>query len=166
MLYRKLGKTNKKVSVLGLGTKQLPLNNISASDELIKFAIDNGINYIDIVYSKNESNINYLGDFFNRNPNYREKVLISTTINSDFINNKSDFDDYFKKQIESLKLNTVDFYLIEFNCLDDWKKLVKYGILDFLDKSKNELTDNSANEAIMDIAAILDHIDNESYQNF
>lgn len=33
-----------------------------------------------------------------------------------------------------------------------------------LDKSKNELTDNSANEAIMDIAAILDHIDNESYR--
>ena len=33
-----------------------------------------------------------------------------------------------------------------------------------LDKAKNELTDNSANEAMLDIAAILDQIENETYR--
>jgi len=33
-----------------------------------------------------------------------------------------------------------------------------------LDKAKNELTDNSANEAIMDVASLLDQIENERYR--
>ena len=33
-----------------------------------------------------------------------------------------------------------------------------------LDKAKNELTDNSANEAMMDVAVLLDQIENETYR--
>lgn len=143
MLYRKLGKTNKNISILGFGTKRLPISdnntNSETTDEMIKFALDNGINYIDTNYSYPETNYEtYLGDFFSRNPEYREKALISTKILSDFINSKNDFIKYLQKQLDSLKVDKVDFYLIEFSRPEDWKKLVKFGILEFLDKIKKE----------------------------
>lgn len=51
--------------------------------------------------------------------------------------------------------------------LDKIKRAKKIEIASeksLLDKAKNRLTDNDANEAKMDLDAILDHIDNESYR--
>lgn len=138
MLYRELGKTGEKISILGLGALELVNLDVDSIDEMIKFALDNGVNYIDTQYS-NEINYEcYLGDFFNRNPKYREKALISTKISSELINNKKDINNYFEKQLKNLKLDLVDFYLLDVTYEEDWKKLVKYGVLEFLDKIKKE----------------------------
>ena len=58
MLYRKFGKTNENVSVLGFGCMRLPLlpgGDMSMIDEkqsagLIHRAIDEGVNYIDTAF--------------------------------------------------------------------------------------------------------------------
>ena len=58
MLYRKFGKTNEQVSILGFGCMRLPLMpggvaaniNIAESSRLIRYAIDHGVNYIDTAY--------------------------------------------------------------------------------------------------------------------
>jgi hypothetical protein len=58
MLYRKFGKTNERVSILGFGCIRLPLlsgGDSSKIDEelatkLVRFAIDEGVNYIDTAY--------------------------------------------------------------------------------------------------------------------
>ena len=66
MLYRKLGKTNLNVSILGFGCMRLPVQNGSDSgaddfdpnkaiDEeetkkMIRYAIDQGVNYFDTAY--------------------------------------------------------------------------------------------------------------------
>ena len=57
MQYRNFGNTGEKVSALGFGTMRLPVypntNNIDEdySKQLIRYAIDNGVNYIDTAYS-------------------------------------------------------------------------------------------------------------------
>ncbi len=143
MFYRELGTTKEKVSILGLDTVNLPLLNdnhdidITHSDEIIKFSLDNGINYIDICHhgTKYES---YLSDFFDRYPEYREKVLISSKMPVWLINNKDDLCFYFKKQLETLNCDCIDVYLLDLVNPYYWKKLVKFGVLEFLDKIKDE----------------------------
>ena len=57
MLYRNFGKTGKKVSILGFGCMRLPIingkpDNINepVATDMIRYAIDNGVNYIDTAY--------------------------------------------------------------------------------------------------------------------
>src|SRR5664280_3087091 len=57
MLYRELGSTGEKITVLGLGCMRLPVLNgkydkvdIDNAIPLIRKAIDSGINYLDTAY--------------------------------------------------------------------------------------------------------------------
>lgn len=57
MLYRNFGNTSKKVSILGFGCMRLPIidgkpDNINepVAMDMIRYAIDNGVNYIDTAY--------------------------------------------------------------------------------------------------------------------
>ena len=55
MKYRTFGKTGEELSVLGLDTLKLPnFKNTSKNgeaDEILNYAIENGINIIDTAYS-------------------------------------------------------------------------------------------------------------------
>lgn len=58
MLYRELGQTREKVSILGFGAMRFPTINNQTNqidkDEattMLEYGIDNGINIIDTVYS-------------------------------------------------------------------------------------------------------------------
>ena len=56
MEYRILGKTHASVSVLGFGAMRLPLRgdesqvDEGAAVEMIRWAIDHGVNYVDTAY--------------------------------------------------------------------------------------------------------------------
>jgi len=56
MKYRTLGKTNAKVSALGFGAMRLPTKGNESdvdeaqSIEMIRYAVDRGVNYVDTAY--------------------------------------------------------------------------------------------------------------------
>ncbi|MDP2796797.1 MAG: aldo/keto reductase [Methanoregula sp.] len=55
MLYRKMNKTDLKLSILGFGCMQLPQTADFVIDEqkateMVRYAIDRGVNYIDTAY--------------------------------------------------------------------------------------------------------------------
>ena len=91
MEYRKLGKTNEKVSILGLGTMRLPtLDNSNSkidkekASELLSYGIDKGINLIDTGYSFHSKEVHggpgtsepFVGEFLENG--YRDKVYLQT----------------------------------------------------------------------------------------
>ena len=147
MLYRKFGKTNEMVSTLGFGCMRLPvlegdttkIDEIKAT-EMIRHAIDNGVNYVDTAYPYHGTGMTNPGEsepFVGRalKDGYREKVKLATKLPSWLINSREDMDKYLNHQLERLQTNYIDFYLVHALEINTWEKLLKLGIKEFLDSA-------------------------------
>jgi predicted aldo/keto reductase-like oxidoreductase len=149
MLYRNFGKTNEKVSILGFGCMRLPLiqgGDPSQIDEekatkLVRYAIDNGVNYIDTAYPYHGNGMTKGGGasepFVGRvlKDGYREKVKLATKLPSWLIKSRSDMDKYLNEQLERLDTDHIDFYLVHALNKGDWDRLKANGINEFLDSA-------------------------------
>lgn len=144
MQYRKLDKLGFEVSVLGFGAMRMPIDggdpgNIRETEaiELIRHAIDNGINYVDTAYNyhKGKSEI-IVGKALK--DGYREKVKLATKMPVWLTNTYEDFDKYLNEQLEKLDTEYIDFYLIHNLNKKYWEKLNPIKVLDFLTKAKND----------------------------
>lgn len=148
MIYRRFGKTNEMVSVLGFGCMRLPLlskDDPTSIDEqlaksMIRYAIDNGVNYIDTAYPYHGSKWGvggasepFVGEVLK--DGYREKVKLATKLPSWFVNTKEDMDKYLNEQLERLQTDHIDFYLIHALDKKNWAKLKKLGIKSFLNRA-------------------------------
>jgi len=144
MLYRELGETGKKISILGFGCMRLPVVDgkydqvdMDVAVPLIRNAIDNGINYLDTAYpyhnGKSEEVISEV-----IKDGYREKVFIADKLPSWMINSRADMDRYLQEQIDRLQTEKIDFYLLHSIKEDYWKKLESLGVLEFLDDAVSQ----------------------------
>lgn len=146
MLYRKYGKTNEMVSVLGFGCMRLPL--LPGGDptkidedlaiELLHQAIDAGVNYIDTAYPYHGTGMDQSGQsepFVAKalRGGYREKVKIATKLPSWLIKTRADMDRYLNEQLERLETEYIDFYLVHSLNKHFWPNLQELGIAEFLD---------------------------------
>ena len=144
MLYRELGSTGEKVSILGFGCMRLPVLNgqynnvdIDYSIQLIRRAIDNGINYIDTAYPyHNGQSEAVIAEALKEG--YREKVFIADKLPSWFIQKRTDMDQYLNEQLQRLQTEQIDFYLIHSIKEDNWTNLQSLGILEFLDDAVDD----------------------------
>jgi predicted aldo/keto reductase-like oxidoreductase len=135
--YRPFGKTNWQVSILGFGTMRLPQNSTNYADinqpeaiKLIRYAIDNGVNYIDTayVYHDGQSEVvvgKALAD------GYREKVKIATKMPVFSVEKKEDLDTIFETQLKRLQTDSIDFYLLHALMKPTWAKVKQLEIIEW-----------------------------------
>ena len=148
MLYRRFGKTNEMVSILGFGCMRLPLlpgGDASKIDEklaikLVRHAIDGGVNYIDTAYPYHGTGMAKGGQsepFVAKalKDGYREKVKIATKLPSWLIKTREDMDRYLNEQLERLETDCIDFYLVHTLNSKLWPILKEAGIAEFLDQA-------------------------------
>ncbi|WP_434296530.1 aldo/keto reductase [Clostridium sporogenes] len=141
MLYRKLGKTDEEVSILGFGCMRLPITNndpakIDEKEAIkqIRYAIDNGVNYIDTAYPYHEGASEFLVGKALKD-GYRERVKLATKLPSWLIKSREDMDKYLNEQLEKLQTDHIDFYLLHALNKEDWENLKKHNVFEFLDKA-------------------------------
>ena len=152
MLYRKLGKTDQSVSILGFGCMRLPIRegNINSGDRfdpnkgideekalrLIRYAIDQGVNYFDTAYpyhhGKSET---MLGKAVK---GYRDRVLLATKLPPWLVKRRDDFERLFNEQLNRLETPYLDVYLLHGLDRQRWIDMKELRALDFLDQIRSE----------------------------
>ena len=138
MLYRKMPKNGEELSILGFGCMRLPgkqgkIDEPRAIDQ-IRYAIDQGVNYFDTAwpYHGGESET-LLGKALAGG--YREKVRVATKLPSWMIKGREDMDRYLAAQMEKLKVDHIDYYLLHSLYGESWDNLQRLGALEFLDEA-------------------------------
>lgn len=138
MLYRKMPKNGDEISVLGFGCMRLPLKDNDIDEERaaeqIRMALDRGVNYLDSAwpYHAGESE-SFLGRALAGR--LREKVRIATKLPSWMVKSREDMDKFLNAQLEKLKTDRIDYYLVHNLNGKMWDKLLELGVMDFLDKA-------------------------------
>ena len=145
MQYRQMGKTGEKVSVLGFGCMRLPVLNENKAEidkkpakEMIRYAIDNGVNYIDTAYPYHGESLSLPG---NSEPfvgevlkdGYREKVFLATKLPARLVKSREDMDRFFQEQLRRLSTEYIDFYLLHGLNKRTWKVLKETKVKEFLE---------------------------------
>ena len=141
MLYRKVPKTGDNLSILGFGAMRLPekdgVIDKEKATELIHHAIDGGINYIDTAWPyHNEQSEVFVGEALEGG--YREKVRIATKMPQWLVENREDMDRFLVIQMEKLRTDHIEYYLVHALTTDRWKPLFSMGLAEFLDTAKRD----------------------------
>ena len=145
MKYRELGKDKVKVSQLGFGCMRFPIigkdtKNIDkeATREMLKYAVDNGVNYIDTAFPYHGGmSEEVVGEILN-SENLRDKVFLTSKLSLWMVESPNKMDAFLDDQLKRTKQNYFDFYLIHALDKGGWQKVKDYKALDFLDKAKKE----------------------------
>ncbi|ACL16935.1 aldo/keto reductase [Methanosphaerula palustris] len=140
MLYRKIPKNGDELSILGFGCMRLPVRADGSIDEeratkQVRDAIDHGVNYVDTAwpYHMGQSEP-FVGRALANG--YREKVNLATKLPSWLIEKREDMDTFLNAQLERLRTDHIDYYLIHALVGDLWDAVEKLGVADFLDKAR------------------------------
>jgi len=135
MKYRKFGKLDWEGSVLGFGAMRLPLTdenpaNVDEAEsiQMIRYAIDHGVNYVDTAYPYHEGRGEPTVGRALQN-GYREKVKLATKLPSWLINSSKAYDRYLNEQLERLQTDKIDFYLLHLMNRDLWPRVRDLDVL-------------------------------------
>jgi predicted aldo/keto reductase-like oxidoreductase len=139
MQYRIDKRSGNKLSVLGFGCMRFPkiLGGIDMrkTEELVMRSIEGGVNYFDTawIYPGSEET---LGTIFEKHQ-VREKIFIATKLPVIVVKGTADFDKYFDKELERLRTDYIDYYLMHMlTDMDCWNKLKGWGIEQWIAEKK------------------------------
>lgn len=139
MQYRKFGNCSFEISALGFGTMRLPVINGNYTEidedksiELVRSAIDSGINYIDTAYPYHGGNSELVVGKALKS-GYREKVKLATKLPVWLVKKYSDFDKYLNEQLKKLQTDHIDMYLLHALSKERILDMETLGVYKFLD---------------------------------
>lgn len=138
MLYREMGNTGDKVSVLGYGCMRFPKKDKKIDEERtenqIISAIQQGVNYFDTAYVYPNSEV-VLGRILAKG--YRDKVMIATKLPIFMVYSRKDMDNILNTSLKRLQTDHIDYYLIHaVSGMEGWQRLKQLGIEEFLKEAK------------------------------
>jgi len=139
MKYRKMGSLDWSVSVLGFGAMRMPVDdkNKVIEDEsikMIRYAIDNGVNYIDTAYPYHNGVSEVIVGKALKD-GYREKIHLTTKLPMWLVRKTEDFDYFLSEQIERLQ-TTPDIYLFHGLNKDRFEKIKKLKLIKKMEEAK------------------------------
>jgi len=147
MIYKEFGNTGLQVSALGFGCMRFPVigkDNRAIDEEhatqMVRRAINNGVNYFDTAYPYHAENFSKPGEsepFLGKalKNGYREKVFLATKLPCWLVNSREDMDRILDEQLARLDVESIDFYLLHALNRVTWPKMLDLGVIDFLDKA-------------------------------
>ncbi len=142
MQYVPFGKLGFDISRLGFGAMRIPMieengerrPDVQRGVELIRHAIDQGVNYVDTAYVySGKQNEDMVGEALKGG--YREKVKIATKLACPYVESRADMDKMLDEQLKKLGTDHIDFYLLHALNKDRWAKMKSLGALEFLDEA-------------------------------
>lgn len=142
MIYRTIGKTGIDASVLGIGCMRLPIIDgdsdkidYKKSTEMIRYAIDHGVNYVDTAYPYHGGNSEtFLGEALK--DGYRERVTLITKSPTWLLKEQEDFDKYLDEQLEKLQTDHLDIYLMHALGKERWENLKTINVFEAIERAK------------------------------
>jgi predicted aldo/keto reductase-like oxidoreductase len=146
MLYRQLSKTGIDLSILGFGCMRLPITDhrpekidYPKATQLLHFAIDNGVNYVDTAYFYHAAVFGQRGEsepFVGEalSGGWRKRVHLATKMPLFQLRQKEQMETYLAEQLERLKTDYLDFYLLHGLNGEVWDRMKNFGVREFLDK--------------------------------
>jgi predicted aldo/keto reductase-like oxidoreductase len=145
MLYRSFGRTREEVSILGFGCMRLPILdgerdhiNVPLATQMLHYAIDNGVNYVDTAFPYHGTSFQtpgmsetFVGEALAGG--YRDRVMLATKLPPWVVQTRADMDSVLAGQLERLRTDHVDCYLLHGLHEATWQKMLDLGALEFLD---------------------------------
>ena len=141
MKYRTLGRTGFEVSALGFGAMRLPVTaeykdvDRPAAIEMIRYAIDHGVNYVDTAYPYHGGNSELVVGEALRD-GYREKVALATKLPIWDVQSLDDCERFLNEQLKKLRTDHIDYYLL--HCVDQnrWPRMRRLGVPQWGEKAR------------------------------
>jgi len=108
------------------------------TSRMIAYAVEHGVNYLDTAWPYHrEQSEPFVGKFLQEN-NLRDKIYLATKLPQWYVESREDCDKYLDKQLEKLRTDHIDFYLVHSLGKQSWEKLLGLGIREFLDTIKKD----------------------------
>lgn len=146
MEYKKFGRLGYEISRFGIGCMRLPIIkdengkqkiNEAEAIEMIRYAVDHGVNYIDTAYPYHDGQSEVVVGKALKD-GYRERVKLATKLPVWLVKTYEDFEKYLDEQLSKLQVNYIDFYLLHSLDKERWNKIKEMGVLNFLDDAKRK----------------------------
>ncbi len=131
-----------KSSLLGFGCMRFPTKsdgNIdeTQAEEMLDYAIQNGVTYIDTAYpyhsGESERFVGKVLKKYNRN-----QYTIATKLPVWKVSKREDVRELFNEQLSKLQMDYVDFYLLHALDHERWESLVRLGVLEEVEHLQKE----------------------------
>jgi predicted aldo/keto reductase-like oxidoreductase len=142
MQYRKLGRKELKVSVIGIGTEHMRGQPRETAVSTLRAAVERGVNYFDVIFAMPEY-LDHMGEGFR---GLRDRVLLTAHLGSTDKGGQ-----YYKtrtvKRCESsflevlrrLETDYVDVLMLHnFNASNDWDRASRSGFFDLAHRLREE----------------------------